>query len=114
MTKTAIWAALAITGVMVWSPDRATADDPPSFEIVIKDHRFEPAELKVPAGTPISVKIRNLDSAAEEFESAALHIEKVVAAGAEATVQIRALDAGRYEFIGEFHEKTARGVLIAE
>jgi plastocyanin len=92
----------------------ALADEPPTVEITIKDHRYEPAELKVPAGKPFVLKIKNLDASAEEFESSGLNIEKVIAGGAEGRVRFRALDPGRYEFVGEFHADTARGVLIAE
>jgi hypothetical protein len=92
----------------------ALADEPPIVEITIKDHRYEPSELKVPAGKPFVLKIKNLDASAEEFESSRLKIEKVIAAGAEGRVRVRALDPGRYEFVGEYHADTARGVLIAE
>ena len=92
----------------------ALADEPPIVEITIKDHRYEPSELKVPAGKPFVLRIRNLDASAEEFESSMLKIEKVIAGGAEGRVRVRALDPGRYEFVGEYHADTARGVLIAE
>jgi hypothetical protein len=92
----------------------ALADEPPTIEITIKDHRYEPAELKVPAGKPFVLRIKNLDASAEEFESSRLNIEKVIAAGAEGRVRVRPLDPGRYEFVGEYHADTARGVLIAE
>jgi hypothetical protein len=49
-----------------------------------------------------------------EFESDALHIEKVVAAGKEATFKIRAQKPGRYEFFDEYNEKTARGALVVK
>jgi hypothetical protein len=92
----------------------ALADEPPTFEIAIKDHRYEPPELKVPAGKPFVLRVKNLDASAEEFESSRLNIEKVIAAGAEGRIRVRALDPGRYEFVGEYHADTARGVLIAE
>jgi plastocyanin len=90
------------------------ADDAQSVTITLKDHRFEPAEIKVAAGKPTVLVIRNEDQTPEEFESSALKVEKVVAGGQEITVRLRPLAAGRYEFVGEYHEDTAKGAVIAE
>ncbi len=90
------------------------AQDAQKLHITIKDHKFEPAELKVPANKPILLVVKNLDKTPEEFESKSLRVEKVIAGGAEATINIRALEAGKYKFVGEFNEKTAQGVLIVE
>ena len=46
--------------------------------------------------------------------SAALKVEKVFAGNSEGIIRISPLDKGRYEFIGEYHSDTAKGVLIAE
>jgi plastocyanin len=82
--------------------------------LVIRNSRFEPEELRVPAGQKIRLLVRNLDAAAEEFESHELNREKVIAAGATATIYIGPLSPGRYPFFGEFHESTARGAVVAE
>lgn len=82
--------------------------------LVIKNHRFEPAELKVPAGQRIKLVVHNQDSSPEEFESHSLNREKVIPGGARATVYIGPLKSGRYEFFGEYNEATAKGVVIAE
>ena len=82
--------------------------------LTIKDHKFEPAELRVPADKAVTITVKNLDPTAEEFESKALKIEKVIAGKSEGTVRLRAMKPGRYEFVGEFHEKTAKGVIIVE
>jgi hypothetical protein len=82
--------------------------------LTIKDHKFEPTELRVPADKAAAITVKNLDPTAEEFESKALKIEKVIAGKSEGTVRLRALKPGRYEFVGEFHEKTAKGVIIVE
>jgi plastocyanin len=84
------------------------------FSLVIRDHRFEPAEMKVPSGKRVAISISNEDATPEEFESAALKVEKVIAGKSKATVRVGPLQPGRYEFIGEFHADTAKGVLIAE
>jgi plastocyanin len=82
--------------------------------LVIKNHRFEPSEVKVPAGQRVKLVVHNQDSTPEEFESHALNREKVIPAGARATIFIGPLKAGRYEFFGEYHEATAKGAVIAE
>lgn len=86
----------------------------PEFALVIRNHRFEPAELKVPAGQKVKLIIDNQDATAEEFESKSLKREKVIPAKSKATVLIGPLKPGRYDFVGEFHEKTAKGVIIVE
>ncbi|MFL5258268.1 MAG: cupredoxin domain-containing protein [Hyphomicrobiales bacterium] len=90
------------------------ADDPVIYDLTLRNHAFEPSELKVPAGKPFKIKFRNTNSAPAELESKLLKIEKVVAGSTEATVNVRALDPGRYEFYDEFHEDEAKGVVVAE
>lgn len=82
--------------------------------LVIKDHRFEPAELKVPAGQRIKLIVHNQDKTPEEFESKSLNREKVIPGGGKATIFIGPLKPGRYGFFGEFNEATAQGVVVAE
>lgn len=82
--------------------------------LVIANHRFEPAEVKVPAGQRIKLVVHNQDKTPEEFESHSLNREKVVPAGAKATIFIGPLKPGRYEFFGEYNEATAKGAVIAE
>ena len=83
-------------------------------QLVIKNHRFEPAELKVPVGQRVKLTVHNQDSTPEEFESHSLNREKVIPAGAKATIFIGPLKAGRYNFVGEYNEGTAKGVVIAD
>lgn len=82
--------------------------------IVIKDHRFLPSEVRVPSGTKIHLIIVNEDLTPEEFESDSLNREKVIRGGQTATIKLPKLKPGRYEFYGEFHPKTAQGVIIVE
>jgi hypothetical protein len=92
----------------------AMADDPPQIAVKLKDHRFEPAEIHVPAGKPAVLVVTNEDATPDEFDSTALKVEKVIAAGHYASVRLRPLAPGRYPFMGEFHPDTATGVVIAE
>lgn len=82
--------------------------------LTIKDHQFTPAELKVPAGKKVKLVVSNLDSTPEEFESHQLNREKVIAGNSKATIYVGPLSPGKYTFWGEFHEKTARGVIVVE
>jgi plastocyanin len=94
------------------SGSAAAAD--PEVLLVIRGHRFEPAELKVPANQRIKLVLHNQDNSAEEFESQALNREKVIPAQAKITLFIGPLKPGRYAFVGEYHEATAKGVVVAE
>lgn len=89
----------------------ANADDP---QLVIKDHKFQPERLEVPAGVKFKLMVRNNDPTAEEFESFQLNREKVVPPGKEIPVFLGPLDRGEYPFFGDFHQDTAKGVLVAK
>ena len=92
----------------------AWASEPPEIRLVIRDHRFAPAELKVPANTKIRLIVVNQDTTPEEFESHELNREKVVTGGGTIPVYVGPLKPGRYPFFGDFHADTAQGALIAE
>ena len=95
------------------APTLALAADA-EIVITIKDHQFSPAEVRIPAGKKIKLIIDNQDATAEEFESAELNREKIIAPKSKASVYIGPLSAGKYPFMGEFNPTTARGVVIAE
>lgn len=84
------------------------------YSLTIKDHRFQPTEISVPAGKKIRLLIENQDATPEEFESHSLNREKVIAGKSKATIYIGPLSAGRYTFEGEFNAKTAQGAIIAQ
>jgi hypothetical protein len=84
------------------------------FSLVISDHKFEPAELRIPANKKVKLIIENKDSTPEEFESHSMNREKVIPGKSKATIFIGPLKAGKYDFVGEFNPKTAQGVVIAE
>lgn len=90
------------------------ADEPPTIAVTIKDHHFTPAEIHVPQGKPVILKITNEDPSPEEFDSTALKIEKVIVGGTYGTIRLRPLGPGRYPFMGEYHADTAQGVVISE
>jgi hypothetical protein len=98
---------------MTLAPTLALAA-PAEFEILIKNHRFEPAHVTVPVDTKVKLKITNTDPTPEEFESHTLNREKVIPGNSSAIIFIGPLKAGEYAFFGEFNEKTAQGKLIAQ
>ena len=101
-----------VFGLTVASP--AARADEDVYTLVLKDHRFEPSQVEVPAGRKVRLVIRNLDTTTEEFDSHDLHVEKLIPGGKEGSTSIGPLDAGGYDFIGEFHSETARGRIVAK
>ena len=98
---------VSLLSISAWAADNEVS-------VIIRDHRFEPAEIHVPAGQKIKLVIQNQDATPEEFESHELNREKVIAPGSKANIYIGPLSPGRYPLFGEFHEQTARGAVIAE
>jgi hypothetical protein len=84
------------------------------YTVTIKDHKFSPTELKVPANKRVVITVVNDDITPEEFESKELRVEKIIAGKSKGTVRIGPLKPGRYPFFGEFHEATAKGAVIAD
>ena len=83
-------------------------------KLVIENHRFQPETVNVPVGQKIKLVIENRDATPEEFESHPLNREKVIPGKSTATVYVGPLVAGSYPFIGEFNQKTAKGVIVAQ
>ena len=84
------------------------------YKLTIRDHRFVPAEITIPAKTKVKLIIINEDASPEEFESHELNREKIVTGKGRITVFLGPLKPGRYPFFGEFNPKTAQGVLIVK
>lgn len=90
------------------------AADLPSFNLSVKDGRFAPEKLEVPAGQKFKLVVKNEGPGPEEFESSDLNREKVITAGSSAVIFLGPLKPGTYGFYGDFHPKTARGQIIAK
>jgi plastocyanin len=84
------------------------------FTVTIKDHRFEPTEIRVPAGKRVTIYVVNDDPTPEEFESISMKVEKIIPGKSKGLVRVGPLAPGRYDFFGDFNQATAKGVLIAE
>ena len=109
--RIAILAAFAVLAFGLTAPAVAETKE---YTIVIKDHKFEPAEVRVPAGEKIRLIVLNEDATPEEFESHDLNLEKIIGGGRKGTFVFGPLDPGTYSFFGEFNEDSAQGVVIAE
>jgi hypothetical protein len=102
----------ALTLVLLLAATPALADT--TIAVTLKDHKFSPAVIKVKANEPSMIILSNDDDTADEFDSTALKVEKVVPGHAKGNVRIRALAPGKYPFMGEYHSATAQGIVVAE
>ncbi|MCK6593830.1 MAG: cupredoxin domain-containing protein [Bacteriovoracaceae bacterium] len=90
------------------------AEEMPYFELRIKNHKFNIEKIEVPAGKKFKIKVINEDSTSEEFESNSMIVEKFLGPKRSLTVTLGPLKPGTYEYFGEFHMKTAKGIVIAK
>src|ERR1700716_1088706 len=104
-------AALCAVAMLQVSPLRA--QQATGFRVPFPRGSSQPSQLSAPADKPITLRVKNLDAKAMEFESKSLRVEKVVAANSEGVINVRALKPGRYEFYDDFNEK-ARGALTVQ
>ena len=111
MPFAALGLALALASAVATTA--ALADDT-HIQISIKDHHFDPATPTVPAGQPVVIDVKNLDTTPAEFESKTLRVEKVVTGGGSISVRVRALPPGRYRFFDDYHEATTVGFLVVK
>jgi plastocyanin len=102
---------LLLIGLLAAAPALAADDE---IRLVIQGHRFQPEEVVVPAGRKVKLVVENRDATPEEFESHALNREKVIAGKSTATIYVGPLAPGRYPFVGEYNESTAKGAIVAK
>jgi curli biogenesis system outer membrane secretion channel CsgG len=106
--------ALAVLCAMAMLQGSASqAQQATEIQLTYSKGQFQPSQVSAPADKPISFRVKNLDAKAMEFESTSLRVEKVVAAGSEGIINVRALKPGRYEFYDDFNDK-ARGALTVQ
>ena len=114
MTRIAFLRRLALAAVLaVASAASASASASEPVRLVIKDHRFTPGEVTVPANERFRLEVENQDATPAELESTDLRVEKVVTPGGKITVMAGPLKPGVYTFVDEYHSDTARGTLTA-
>lgn len=98
---------LALSSQSTWA-------DMPDYRTDIKEHRFVPAVIKIPANTKIVLTVSNNDDSREEFESDVLQLEKIINPGSSKKIYIGPLKPGEYPFFGDYHPDTAHGVIKVE
>jgi hypothetical protein len=106
-------ALVAICATVMFQISASQAQQTTEIQLTYSKGQFQPSQVSAPADKPISFRIKNLDAKAMEFESPSLRVEKVVAAGSEGVINVRALKPGRYEFYDDFNDK-ARGALTVQ
>lgn len=107
-------AALAFAALLLAGGAPVRAEELPTYTIVARDGRLEPAQIEVPAGRRIKLVLRNEGKAPVEFENLNLRVEKVLAPGASSFVVTPRLAPGVHEFIDEFHPDTGKMRLVAK
>lgn len=100
--------------IILASGGTAVAADVPEFSLVIRNHLYEPSELKVPADIKFKLHVTNEDATPEEFESTDFSRETVVLPKHSVVIYIGPLRAGTYVFFGDFHRDTAQGRLLVQ
>jgi hypothetical protein len=106
-------AFLALSAIAISVPAPA-ADDVPKYQLTVKAGRFTPETIEVAAGKKFILTVKNEGPGAEEFESHDLKREKVIPEGKQIDIAIGPLKVGTYKFVGEYHEATAKGQIIAK
>lgn len=104
--------AMVVVGAVACSA-LAAAADVPTFQLLLQDHKFVPASLKVPANTRFKVLVTNRNAMPSEFESTDFNREKIVLQNSTITVFIGPLKPGTYKFYDDFHQATT-GTLVVE
>jgi hypothetical protein len=92
----------------------ATADELPTYKLLMKDGRIIPAKLEVPANTKFRLEVSNENPGAAEFESYDLKKEMVLAPGVTRKVVFHPLQPGSYKVFDEFHLETGQGLIVAK
>jgi plastocyanin len=106
------WLAAALC-VAAFAPALATAAEPVTIALTLKNHQFTPAAFEVPAGEKVRIVLTNQDPATEEFDSHDLRVEQLVTPNGRTSFSIGPLKPGAYSFMGEFHPQTAQGRVSA-
>jgi hypothetical protein len=76
--ETPVLLGLLIVGVV---PLVTAVHAPTEVRVVLENHQFHPAEIRVQSGMPFVLITANRDSDAEEFECETLRIERDIARG---------------------------------
>jgi hypothetical protein len=112
MTHTASFRPAILVACLAWATlPLAAAADP--VQLTLKDHRFIPADISVPANERFQIEVANQDPTPAEFESSDLRVEKIVVPGGKITVRAGPLKPGAYTFFDDYHPNEAKGTVTA-
>lgn len=89
----------------------ATADSTP--QLVIRDQRFVPDALTIPAGRSVRILVSNEDAIPAELESYDFNREQVIPGHTEIPIFVGPLEPGTYGFFNDFHPDS-KGKLVVE
>ena len=98
-------AGLVVAGGWLVAGSIPPAQAQAEIVLIVENNRFQPEEVKVKAGAPFELVITNRDKAPEEFESHDLRDAQPATGFTIPAV---------YGFVGEYHEQTAKGRIVAE
>lgn len=90
----------------------ALDNDVVKVDLHIKDHKFIPYIVELPANKKINITVYNDDPTIEEFESIDLKREKIVLGNSSTKIVLAPLAPGEYKFFGDFHQESAQGKII--
>ena len=103
------WPAVAIACAIAMPV--AHAAEP--VQLTLKDHKFTPADVSVPANERFKIEVSNQDDTPAEFESTDLRAEKIVVPAGKITVMAGPLKPGTYSFFDDYNPDSAKGTLTA-
>ena len=102
--------SIALLAALSFSTN-ALAED---YILTIKNNKFSPAELIIPADQKVKITVNNTDATPAEFESYDLNREKVVSANSKIVVFIGPLKPGSYSYFDDFHRDTTTGTILVK
>jgi plastocyanin len=111
-SRTFVVLALAVFGAIGLAT--AARADRSVIELRFEGHSFAPANLTVPAGEEVTLRVVNASNETIEFESFRLNREKAVQPGEAVAVRLPALSPGSYDFYDDFHQDVPQGSIIAQ
>ena len=96
------------------TPSTVGADGLRIYTIELKNRTMSPSEIRVKAGEPFWLEVKNTDGTSEEIESNSFKFEKVIPPKRTAKIKVGKTAPGIYDIFGEFHADTCQGKIIAE
>jgi plastocyanin len=108
-----VFPAVLVVAALALGAGAASADNG-VVEVRFQGHHFSPANLEVPAGQALTIKVVNASSETIEFESFRLNREKALQPGETIAVRLPALSPGSYDFYDDFHQDVPQGSIVAK